>query len=318
MYPTATKIRVAAIQMISRDGLIHANLARATEFVKQAAQQGAQLALLPELLPTGYRLTQALWEAAEPRNGLTLRWLKAHSQRFGMWLGTSFLEAEGQDFFNTFVLTSASGEEAIRVRKYRPAVVEAYFYTGASGPHAVDSPLGRIGISICYESSLCHIVRMLHAQAVDLILMPHSAPTPTRGLFFSAKDLVNFHRSLQGRAQWLARTLGVPTVLANKAGPWKSPLPLPYPTQDSSFPGFSTIVDSDGTCKVQLGNEEGVIVADVVLDPARKVTSPPPCYGRWSHRPYWYSRLWVVIEGLGSLAYGVSLARRRRARQIGG
>jgi N-carbamoylputrescine amidase len=77
-------------------------------------------------------------------------------------------------------------------------------------------------------------------------------------------------------------------------------------------------VDSDGTCKAQLGNEEGVIVADIVLDPARKVTSPPPCYGRWSHRPYWYSRLWVVIEGLGSLAYGVSLARRRRARQIGG
>jgi predicted amidohydrolase len=83
----------------------------------------------------------------------------------------------------------------------------------------------------------------------------------------------------------------------------EKPSALPYPTQDSRFPGFSVIVDRNGICTAQLGNEEDVIMADIVLDPARQVTRLPPCYDRWSHRPYWYSRLWVVIAGLVSLAY---------------
>lgn len=60
-------VRVAAIQMESTDGALQANLARATRLVEHAAGQVAQLVLLPELMPTGYRLTQDLWVAVPVR-----------------------------------------------------------------------------------------------------------------------------------------------------------------------------------------------------------------------------------------------------------
>jgi len=69
-----------------------------------------------------------------------------------------------------------------------------------------------------------------------------------------------------------ARMLGLPVVMANKCGPWVSPMPgIPFHVERSSFPGLSAVADSDGTLKAQLGDGEGVIVEDVRLDPSRKI-----------------------------------------------
>lgn len=87
-------VRVAAIQMASENGCVEANLAHATSLIEQASKEGAQLVLLPEFMPTGYLLAEGIWEAAEPADGATVAWLKDKSKRLGIWLGTSFLEAD--------------------------------------------------------------------------------------------------------------------------------------------------------------------------------------------------------------------------------
>ncbi|MDY6797094.1 MAG: hypothetical protein SWK76_17705 [Actinomycetota bacterium] len=51
-----------------------------------------------------------------------------------MWLATGFLEAEGEDFYNTFVHCNPSGEEDGRVRKQTPAFAEAYYTRCDTGP----------------------------------------------------------------------------------------------------------------------------------------------------------------------------------------
>jgi N-carbamoylputrescine amidase len=102
-------IRVAAVQMESQNGDIKRNLAHATVFVEEAARKGARLIALPELMPTGYILTKEIWNAAEESNGFTVQWLKKNAARLGVFLGTSFLEADGDDFFNTFVMTDPDG-----------------------------------------------------------------------------------------------------------------------------------------------------------------------------------------------------------------
>lgn len=48
------KIKVAAVQMKSKNFDIEANLGHATEHIEKAASEGAQLVLLPELMPTGH------------------------------------------------------------------------------------------------------------------------------------------------------------------------------------------------------------------------------------------------------------------------
>ena len=81
--------------MESKNGLIEENLEHATSLVDRAAQEGAKLILLPEFMPTGYIFSKAIWDGAEPKEGPTVKWLRENSKRLGIWLGTSFLEADG-------------------------------------------------------------------------------------------------------------------------------------------------------------------------------------------------------------------------------
>jgi len=115
-------------------------------------KQGAQFVLFPELMATGSYMASDSWDSAEPSNGKSVQWLKAVSKRLHVWVGTSFLEASGSDFCDTFVLTSPSGEEAGRVRKQILAGGKAYFFRGEVGSHIISTPIGKIGVGICAEN----------------------------------------------------------------------------------------------------------------------------------------------------------------------
>ena len=201
------------------------------------------------------------------------------SQQFKLWLGTSFLEADGEHFYNTFVLTAPDGSEAGRVRKQTSALVEAFFVRGYAGSHVIECALGRVGVGICYENYQSYLPQEMSLRSVDLMLMPHSAPDFGEMLPVFKGSAAVFQKELREVAAYYATTLGIPTVMSNKCGAWDSGLPGQLPT---GFLGSSAIADSDGTVKVQLGREEQLIVADVKLDRARKVTRQPPRYGRWS------------------------------------
>lgn len=317
--PGKRTLKVGAVQMESRNGEVLKNLEHAEGFVEEAARRGAELLVLPEFMPTGYVFTKEIWDGAEPEEGPTVRWLRKQSEELGIWLGTSFLEADGEDFFNTFVLVDPSGRESGRVRKQTPAFAEAYFTKGDAGPHTINTKIGRIGIGICYENQLAFIPQMMYSQSVDLMLMPHSAPTPTRNPFIRGKYIKRYNEVLQNLASHYAEMLGVPAVFVNKSGPWKTPVPgLPLFPQDSSFPGLSAIADSDGEIKCQLGDEEGILVESVTLDPDRKTKTPPPTHGRWAMRLPLVAETWRIVEAAGSCSYSLSMERRRRALAVSG
>ncbi len=313
-------LRVAAVQMESKNGLVEANLEHATELVQQAAQMGARLILLPELMPAGYIFATSIWDGAEPTQGPTSRWLEKTTRTLEAWVGTSYLEAYGQHFFNTFVLMSPDGKEAGRVRKQTPAVFEAFFTKGEAGSHVIPTDLGQIGVGICYENQLAYIPQMMFQASADILLMPHSAPTVMRALLGS-RGVKRYENSLRELAARYARQLGIPIVMANKCGSWVSPLPgLPFHKESSRFPGLSAIVDSDGTLKAQLADEEGVVVEDVALVPSRKTNRPPQRSGRWAWEdayglPGMLRNSCPAIEAIGGLWYTASLQRRRRALQ---
>jgi len=319
MAPEARDLRVAAVQMESENCRIEANLEHATGFAEDAARQGAKLVVFPEFMPTGYIFAKEIWDAGEPSDGPTAAWLGETSKRLGIWLGTSFLEAVGEDFFNTFVLSDPNGQEAGRVRKQSPAAVEAYFFKGEGGSHVIDTAIGVIGVGICYENQLAYMPRLMCSRSADIVLMPHSAPSPTPTPVLRRKMLDTYVETLRELPAFYARSLGVPVVFVNKSGPFRSPTPgLPFYPQNSSFPGDSAIVDSDGSVRARLGREEGVIVADIRLDPARKTGAPPPSSGRWAKKLPWEINFFRVAEFSGRNYYRFSGERRRRARAISG
>lgn len=309
---------VAAVQLACEPGAFERNTARAGALVEDAARQGAQLVLLPELMPGGYVLTEDLWATGEPFDGPTLSWLKGLSTRLKLYVGTSFLEACGEDFFNTFVLVGPDGRVAGRVRKNPPASFEAYFFRAGADPHWIDTPLGRLGVCICFESALYERYLEWQTAGVDLLLRPFSGASFQAKFPVRQRDVEQLNGTLRDGTAETSRLCGIPVVLANKVGRLRTPLPAGFPAQDVEFPGFSAVADSDGTLLVQLpSGVEGVAVGTVHLDPARKRRTPVPRqHGRWTTKFPWWAFIWVWTQRLGERAYARSARRRARARAI--
>lgn len=309
-------LRVAAVQMECILGNTQANLMKAATLVEQAAAHGAALVLLPELMPGGYRMTEEIWTTAESATGPTVSWLCSTAHRLSIHLGCSLLEADGDDFYNSFFLATPEGRIAGRVRKSPPASVEAYFYRAGSDRHVIETTIGRIGIGICYENLLCRQLCEMFDEKVDLVLQPTSAATPSITFPLRPSDAKAFERMVADGPAIHARKLGVPVLMANKCGRFISPLPGPFPEQDTRFPGLSRIVDGAGEIMAAMADEEGVIVADITLDPRNKAVTRPQTHGHWSMNVPWVAVLWRMSQKLGEWSYRRNPRRAAAARAI--
>lgn len=308
------KIRVAAVQMNCRPGEVAHNLAHAKDMVANAAKQGAALVLLPELMPSGYMATEEIWSSAETINGRSVSWLLNTASHFNIYLGFSFLEAEGEDFYNSFVLASPEGKLIGRVRKSPPASIEAYFYKAGSDKHVIDTELGRIGVSICYENLLFDQMCFLYKENIDLLLSPFAAG---RSKPFIPGDIKRFDNMIINSRAIFTKTLGIPVVMADRVGTLDTDLPGRLPHLKSSFPGLSSIVDCDGVVMAELGGEEGVIVADVNIGHSVKRKSEPKRYGKmWGIPVPWYAFIWPMSQKWGEKSYATNSRRKEKALSV--
>ena len=173
-----TTLRVAAVQLNCDFGQTDGNLSNAEKLIASAVENEAQLVLLPELMPSGYTLTEDIWSSAETIYGKSVTWLLNTAKHFGIFLGFSFLKADGEEFFNSFVLSGPQGKLISRVRKNLPSSIEACFYKAGSDKHVIETEIGRIGVGICYENTLFDQMCFLHRENVDLVLSPAAAGRP--------------------------------------------------------------------------------------------------------------------------------------------
>jgi N-carbamoylputrescine amidase len=313
-------IMLSAAQITCQDGRVQENLAHAAELAAQASQKGAQLVLFPEFMPQGYRLTPELWDAAERFDGPTTHWLCETARKHGMYVGTSFLEAREGHFFNTFALADPDGKIAGRVGKRSPSIWEAYFFKGSRGPQYLDTDLGRIGVGICFDNHTFEVASAIARSGIDLMLMPHSYCTPTLpGKAVSQADIERLNRMPGQVARMYNQWFGVPVVMCNKSGAWDSPVPATLLGQpkDYRFCGGSVIVDSDGSVKAELCDEERVIVGQVTMDPDRKQHTQPPKYSRYIYPGPIGREVFRLLEAAGGWSYTFSALRKQKAGSTG-
>ncbi len=309
---------VAAIQATSENGQAKQNLAGAEGLVQDAAKQGARLILCPEFLATGYIFDDSIWDAGEPASGLTETSLAEQSKEHGVFLGASFLEAEGDDFYNTFSLFGPDGKMRGRVRKGSLPFFEGRYFKPCAGSKVIETEIGSFGVGICNDTQTAGFLREVCTKSPDLILMPHSAPTPAlpgplRQLFVS---------QLSETAGRYARALGVPVVMANKVSKREGSTPIPIVPGWRvrwRFVGHSSIYDSDGAQLQKLENAEGALVAQVQLSDENRKRLAPPKRGYWSFGPKLGASavggFLLSLELLGKRAYARSERRRTQARE---
>lgn len=315
-------LRVAAIQMTSRLGMVRENMARAAPLIEQAAQKGARLIVLPEMCMTGYTITKQVWDMAEPAGGPIEQWLTATSKRLGVYIGAGLVGAEGEDFYNTYLVAGPDGRVVGRVRKTQ---TEYYFFqAGNIASHVIDTDMGRIGIGICADNHKVFLPKLMEEKGVDLLLMPHAWPTPYKtSRLISEQDIKEQNDNAREYALLFSKILGIPVVFTNQTGPmeggrWPGILGRALTPEHFRYPGLSAIVDSDQSIGAQIGHEEGVIVADATLDPARKHAAAIPDYGGWIHPGAFPMRKIVMPIEIwwGKQSYRLSSERKMRALAI--
>jgi predicted amidohydrolase len=179
----------AAIQLCAgpdRD----ANLGRAEALVREAARRGAHLVALPEVFSwRGPRSQEP--DRAEPIPGPTSRWMRGLARGLGIHLlGGSLLERppHGRRAYNTSLLVAPSGRVLARYRKIHlfdvdipgaVSVCESATRRPGRAPVAVSTPLGVLGLSICYDVRFPELYRRLVAAGAEVLLVPSAFTAPT-------------------------------------------------------------------------------------------------------------------------------------------
>lgn len=185
-------VRVAAAALDARPGETEHNLDGIETWAHRAAQDGASLLLYPELSLTGFIpnhpignhadwLREALAggrRMAEPVNGRAVSRLVTIARETGLLLAAGLLEDAGGVLYNTHVLVGPSGLLGAW-RKMHVPLFEMPFYNGGGVPPVVDTPLGRIGVTVCIDAFLPESTRLLAVQGAEIVLFPFAAdPAP--------------------------------------------------------------------------------------------------------------------------------------------
>jgi len=171
---TAGSFRVAAIQFMSEFGKPELNRNRLEPLIREAAQGGAKIVVLPETAITGYMNydLDTTWQAGELPLTEGLRGVSPEgvaetvpgpsTERFArladeldIFLTIPFLETDrrANKFYNTVVLAGPEGKILLHYRKLNPwpFAERSWASAGDRGLQCVDTPYGRLALLICYD-----------------------------------------------------------------------------------------------------------------------------------------------------------------------
>jgi N-carbamoylputrescine amidase len=273
-----------------------ANLARAEQLVREAAAEGAQIILIPELFETPYfcieQDSRHLALAQPLAHNQAVRHLRGLARELGIVVPVSFFERDGQACFNSVAIIDAG--EVLGV--YRKAHIpngpgyqeKTYFSPGDTGFKVWNTRHGRIGVGICWDQWFPEAARVMALMGAELLLFPTAIGTePPPAVPLDSRD--HWQRIQQGHA---AANL-MPLIAANRFG-------LERSLQDPQrlyirFYGSSFITDATGA-KVAEAPQDGDAVLVASFDLAQLAAQRDNWYLFRDRRPDLYGPLLQLGE----------------------
>jgi predicted amidohydrolase len=228
---------VALAQVSGPAGGGEANREKGAGAAARAFEAGADLVVLPELLVPGYDWDRERLEAgAEPLDGPTVRAWTELAGRHDGWIAAGLAERDGERLFNTAVLVGPAGV-VLHYRKLHLFSGEKGVFTpGDRGLPIADTPLGRIGLCICYDLRFVETLRALSLAGAELVCVPTAWVSGFDAVRWDAEGFCP-----QARAAAMQANLdGVFVACASQAGEWG----------DFTFLGSSVLADPRGRCLI--------------------------------------------------------------------
>ncbi|MEA2481603.1 MAG: N-carbamoylputrescine amidase [Thermoleophilaceae bacterium] len=223
--------------------------------VEDARERGAGLVVFPECSlggyirePEGDEVGPDLPPALDPDGPEIARLIRLAADTV---ICIGYTEGGPGGPYSSAVCVSGDGVLG-RHRKVHLPPAERFAYTAGTGFAAFDTPVGRIGMLLCYDKLFPEAARALALDGADTIACMAAWPVdrrrPARRMAADRQtrhfDLLDCARAVENQVVW---------VSTNQAGPW-GPL---------RFLGRAKIVDPDGVVIAETGHRGGVAVAEI-------------------------------------------------------
>jgi predicted amidohydrolase len=237
--------RIGLVQQ-SAGGDVADNRERAAGHVREAAEAGASLVVLPEVWNVGYFAFDEYDRKAEPLDGPTVEAMAALADEYGIYVHAgSIVERDGDDLYNASVLLDSDGEVAAVYRKVHLFGYESdeqALLTPGEEAVTAETPFGTVGMATCYDLRFPELFRAMADAGARLVLVTSAWPNARLDHW----RLLTRTRALENQSYLAA---------ANLTGD----------NEGVELGGHSVVVDPWGVARANAGTSEGVTLADVDL-----------------------------------------------------
>jgi len=214
-----SEITVAAIQM-KMSQLPVENIAHAEALVREAAEQGAQIVLLPELFERPYFCQERRYDYldyAQPvsENPAVAR-IMVVARELSVVIPVSFYERDGNSQYNSVAMIDADGS---LLGVYRKTHIpddhyyqeKFYFTPGNTGFRVFETRYGKVGVGICWDQWFPEAARAMALLGADILLYPTAIGSEP---ILQTDSMPHWRRTMQGHS---AANV-IPVVAANRVG----------------------------------------------------------------------------------------------------
>jgi len=263
MQMMTTRYTLGMGQLLVEGGKLDANLARAARMIRQAADEGCSIVVLPECLDVGWTHPSAR-ELAAPIPGMQSDALCQAARQARIHVVAGITERAGDRLYNTALLISPDGEVLLTHRKINILSIAQDLYAIGDRLSVVETSLGIVGLTICADNFPNSLVfaHSLARMGARILLSPSAwavdadhdnAKEPYGGMWREAYSTI---ATLYG-----VTVVGVSNVGWITGGPWKGRKCI----------GCSLAVGPDGAVLAQgpYGEAaEALVIVPITLTPA--------------------------------------------------
>lgn len=239
--------------------------------------------VLPELALCSYMASQKIWQYADDCGADTSAWAMKMAEKYHTFIGVGYLDKENGDYYNRYliadenkiwgVVTKSEGEAAVFRRGFFDNVIH--------------TPIGNVGVAICYDAKRRHFYENVKDKELSLILFPHGCPADPKKPEAEQKANEFFCSAYKTAFQ-------VPVVYANSKGRLEyMPGKMGRMMEKAGFTmnGYSKIYYENGVA-VDCGIPEAV-GADIAISPQKR-QSDIHFYGDDITKGNWFFRKLIL------------------------
>ena len=236
--------KIAVAQFEIKVGSPSENIAKGLSFVDKAIEQNVRLVILPELWTSGYDLDNC-GQYIDTNQKVTAD-LHSRADQNNIMIGGSYITQDYDGYRNTFLLIQPHENNTAAYQKIHlfKLLDEPQYFTAGSQVTVQNTPLGRVGLAICYDVRFPEMFRVYSQENVDLIL-------------------VSAEWGIQRQDHWrtLLRARAIENqafvIAANSVGP----------LFETASAGFSAVIDPWGNVLAEAnGSDECLLTAEIDLE----------------------------------------------------